>query len=224
MSRAALVLAIILVVAVLLAMVFHSTNLLSHEGLESLDREIHEHQRILSAALLFLGVYVALGLVGLPVVTLLSPIGGYLFGFWPGMLLSAAGALAAGMLTYWGARLWLGRWLGKKYSVKERWFRRELNRRGAGLLLMMRLLLVVPFVWINALAGLARVNWLHFFWTLVAGCVPVAALYAFAGSQLRGVHTLRDVFSPHVAGAFLLLAGVLAVRLLWLRQARRRNR
>jgi hypothetical protein len=52
-SRAALVLAIILVVAVLLAMVFHSTNLLSHEGLESLDREIHEHQRILSAALLF---------------------------------------------------------------------------------------------------------------------------------------------------------------------------
>jgi uncharacterized membrane protein YdjX (TVP38/TMEM64 family) len=37
------------------------------------------------------------------------------------------------------------------------------------------------------------VNWLHFFWTLVAGCVPVAALYAFAGSQLRGVHTLRDV-------------------------------
>jgi hypothetical protein len=95
-------------------------------------------------------VYVALGLVGLPVVTLLSPIGGYLFGS-GGMLLSAAARWLRECSPTGGAAV-AGSLAGKKYSVKERWFRRELNRRG-GLLLMMRLLLVVPFVWINALAG-----------------------------------------------------------------------
>ena len=212
----------LLVVAIVLAVVIRPARLVNHERLSTLKhalaRELND--RPVQSRLVFLVGYVLLGVLGLPVVTLLVPAGGYLFGWWCGTLLGVAGSVLAAMLSYVLARLWLGRRLRRRYSVRQRWFRRELQRHGASYLLTSRLLLVVPFVWVNTLAGLARVSVIRFFWTLLVGMVPVCMLYAWAGAQLQRVHCLADTLSPPMLGAFVLVAALVVLRLVWVKRQR----
>jgi len=218
-----LVMLALLLLALAMAVALRCSGLTSRERLAELHESMHYllECRFIEICLLFLLAYVILGALGLPVVTFLVPVGGYLFGWTAGTVLGFAGAVAASMLTYVLTRIWLGQWLQRRYSARQRWFRREINRHGASYLLILRLLLVVPFGWINTLAGLARIAPLHFLWTTAVGVAPAVVLYSYAGSRLRQVHGVQDVFSAPVMGVFMLAAALLVLRLVWIRKQRR---
>jgi uncharacterized membrane protein YdjX (TVP38/TMEM64 family) len=139
---------------------------------------------------------------------------GFVYGFFPALLLTMTGWLLSGLLCFAigrsVARPLLDRWLGE-----ERFERIEamIERGGATLLLAMRLIPVLPFSLVSYAAGAARVPIWRFLWTTAVGYLPITAISVYFGTRLEGL-SLTDplVFGSAAALLALLLAGHWAVR------------
>jgi uncharacterized membrane protein YdjX (TVP38/TMEM64 family) len=63
---------------------------------------------------------------------------------------------------------------------------------------------------VNLVSGLTRMNVGTYVAATALGIIPGSFVYAYAGRQLGTLNSLKDIISPHVLGAFVLL-GVLAL-------------
>lgn len=139
---------------------------------------------------------------------------GFVYGFFPALLLVMAGWLLSGLICLAigrsVARPLLDRWLGA-----ERFERIEamIERGGATLLLAMRLIPILPFSIVSYAAGAARVPVWRFLWTTAVGYLPITALSVYFGTRLEGL-SLTDplVFGSAAVLLALLLAGHWAMR------------
>jgi uncharacterized membrane protein YdjX (TVP38/TMEM64 family) len=139
---------------------------------------------------------------------------GFVYGFFPALLLVMSGWLLSGLLCYAiGRRLarpLLARWLGE-----ERFERTEamIERGGVTLLIAVRLIPIVPFSLAGYAAGAARVPLWRFVWTTAIGFLPVTALAVYFGTRLEGL-SLTDplILGSATALLFLLLLGRWIVR------------
>lgn len=144
---------------------------------------------------------------------------GFVYGFFPALLLTMTGWLLSGLICFAigrsVARPLLDRWLGV-----ERFERIEamIERGGATLLLAMRLIPILPFSIVSYAAGAARVPLWRFVWTTAVGYIPITAISVYFGTRLEGL-SLTD---PLVIGsAAALLALLLAGHWVMRRQAAR---
>ncbi len=134
---------------------------------------------------------------------------GFVYGFFPALVLVMTGWLLSGLLCYAVgrsvARPLLDRWLGA-----GRFDRTEamIERGGATLLLAVRLIPIVPFSLVSYAAGAARVPAWRFTWTTVVGYLPITAIAVYFGTRLEGL-SLTDplVLGSGAALLALLLAG-----------------
>ncbi len=139
---------------------------------------------------------------------------GFVYGFFPALLLTMTGWLLSGFVCFAigrsVARPLLDRWLGE-----ERFERIEamIERGGPTLLLAMRLIPIVPFSLVSYAAGAARVPAWRFAWTTALGYLPITALSVYFGTRLEGL-SLTDplVFGSAAALLALLAAGHWAMR------------
>jgi uncharacterized membrane protein YdjX (TVP38/TMEM64 family) len=107
---------------------------------------------------------------------------GFVYGFWLGGLLSAAGTFLAGMLAYGLCRL-LGHHAAERIVGREDLARgqRLLAQRGAWLVAISRALPVLPEV-VSCLAGLTRMPLRTFAVALACGSIPMGWIYAGIGA------------------------------------------
>lgn len=108
---------------------------------------------------------------------------GMVYGFWLGWLVAAAGSALAGIAGYVLVRSGgdaLARRLAKPDELEA--FRALFERWGALAVIGSRALPILPEV-MTVLAGLARMRFGHFLAALLAGTVPVSALYAWWGAS-----------------------------------------
>jgi uncharacterized membrane protein YdjX (TVP38/TMEM64 family) len=74
----------------------------------------------------------------------------------------------------------------------------------------LRLIPLFPFFAVNLVSGLTRMNIGTYAAATALGIIPGSFVYAYAGRQLGTLNSLREIASPHVLGAFVLL-GLLAL-------------
>lgn len=132
-------------------------------------------------AVVFVAGYALLCLLPAPK-ALLTALGGLLFGWWLGALLSWVAALAGAAVAFG-----LGRALGR--DAVDRLTRgrveradRLLSDHGFGAVLAARLTPVLPFTVINYAAGLTGVQWRHYAMGSALGMVPGSLAYAALGA------------------------------------------
>ena len=77
-------------------------------------------------------------------------------------------------------------------------------------LLTLRLIPLFPFFVVNLVSGLTRMNIGMYVAATALGIIPGSFVYAYAGRQLGTINSLKDIASPGVIGAFVLL-GLLAL-------------
>jgi uncharacterized membrane protein YdjX (TVP38/TMEM64 family) len=160
------------------------------------------------AVLMYIGIYSAVISTALPGVPPLTIIGGFLFGFLPGGLYALVGAVIGTSLSFLLMRYVLSGLIRGKYAEKLEVFNEKIKSHGVGsYLLTMQLMGILPYVIINALAALADVPFITFFWTTAVGSIPIIFIYSFAGRQISLVESARDIFSPSII--LLLLVFVL---------------
>jgi uncharacterized membrane protein YdjX (TVP38/TMEM64 family) len=154
--------------------------------------------------LLLVGVVLAHTIVPFPA-EIPTAVAGYVFGFAAALPLMAASFLASALIAYALAqhlgRPVIGRLFGaERLSDGER----LLERGGVRVLIGLRLIPLVPFSLVCAIAGLARVPLRRYAWTTVVGMAPQLILVSLFATRLQHP-SASDPLLWSAAGGFLLL-------------------
>ena len=153
----------------------------------------------------FFAVYVAVAALSLPGAALLTLAGGGIFGFGWGLLLVSFASSIGATVSFWVARYVLRDWVQARFASRLADINQGIGRDGALYLFSLRLIPVVPFFAINLALGLTAMPARTFYWVSQLGMLAGTAVYVNAGTQLAGITTLKDVVSPGLLGAFVLL-------------------
>jgi uncharacterized membrane protein YdjX (TVP38/TMEM64 family) len=159
---------------------------------------------------IFIVTYAIVTGLSLPGAVILTLAGGFLFGAVLATLFVNIGATTGATLAFLTARYLLrdtveqkfGKWLGP--------FQEGFAKNAFSYLLTLRLIPLFPFFVVNLVSGLTRVNVGTYVSATAVGIIPGSFVYAYAGRQLGAINSLKEIASPNVVGAFVLL-GLLAL-------------
>lgn len=155
-------------------------------------------------------LYILLNLVvvatTIPISMVVNIIGGYLFGLIPGVLYTNIGVTLGALTSFFVVRYLLADAFKAKYAQAAQRFEAEIKKRGTTYILAMQLFPLTPFALINILAALSGISVWSFYWATALGILPGQIIYAYAGRQLATVDTVKEVMSPPLFIALMLLA------------------
>jgi len=203
---------VILISAICAAYTFDLHTYLSLEQIQAQKEQFKDYidaHPILSP-LLFVGIYALCVALSLPIATLLTLLGGFLFGLVQGTLLVVTGATIGATILFIIAKTSLGTTLREKAGKLYEKIEGNMKENAVGYLLFMRLVPLFPFVAVNVVPALFNIPLRIFVLTTFFGIIPGSAVYVYFGQQLGEINTLSDLISPKVLLAFGLL-GVFAI-------------
>ena len=162
------------------------------------------------AVVLFIALYIAVTGLSLPGATILTLAGGFLFGSLPATIFVNLGATIGATLAFLAARYVLRDWVERKFGRWLEPLQEGFAKNAFSYLMTLRLIPLFPFFAVNLVSGLTRMNVGTYAAATALGIIPGSFVYAYAGRQLGTLNSLREIASPHVLGAFVLL-GLLAL-------------
>jgi uncharacterized membrane protein YdjX (TVP38/TMEM64 family) len=138
------------------------------------------------AGVLYVAVYVLAATVGLPI-TVLSIVGGALFGAPRGFVLAWIGAMIGTLTAYALARS-IGERSTRRFLGRHHLLDRLRKRSDFWALVRLRVLPVAPFAVLDYLAGLLGVSLRALLLASAVGVLPTVGAYTYAGAELvRGL-------------------------------------
>ncbi|MDB5866044.1 MAG: associated Golgi protein [Betaproteobacteria bacterium] len=142
------------------------------------------HDRPVIAAAVFFLAYVAVTGLSLPGATVMTLIGGALFGLgWGTLIVSFASSIGA-TLAFLASRFLLRDWVQAHFGDKLEAINAGVAKDGAFYLFALRLVPVFPFFAINLAMGLTPIRTRTFYWVSQVGMLAGTVVYVYAGTQL----------------------------------------
>jgi uncharacterized membrane protein YdjX (TVP38/TMEM64 family) len=133
--------------------------------------------------------------LALPVTGVLALLGGALFGFYWGWILTAlTGTLGALIVFLWSRYLFrdaLQRRFQRQFSIVSSGIESE----GIFYLFSIRLIAVFPFFLVNVLCGLTNLKLSAYFAATLVGQTAVVAIWVYAGSEIASLESVGDVLN-----------------------------
>jgi uncharacterized membrane protein YdjX (TVP38/TMEM64 family) len=175
----------------------------------------------LFALLLYLVAYVVLVAFSLPLASLATLLGGWLFGALTGTTLAVLGATMGGIAVFLAARSAFGDLLRARADSFLGRMEAGFRRNAFSYLLFLRLVPVFPFWLVNIAPAVFRVPLRTYAITTFLGIIPGTAVYCSVGAGLGGVldrneaPEVRLVFEPQVLLPLLALAVLSLVPMLY---------
>jgi pyruvate/2-oxoglutarate dehydrogenase complex dihydrolipoamide dehydrogenase (E3) component/uncharacterized membrane protein YdjX (TVP38/TMEM64 family) len=206
-SRARLLVVLIFAVAVIGFFAAGAQRYLSFEQLKGQQAALQSWHAAhpLQGALGFFLVYVAVTGLSLPGAALMTLVGGAIFGLlWGTIIVSFAASIGA-TLAFLASRFVLRDWVQQRFGRFLDPINAGIEREGGLYLFTLRLIPAVPFFAINLAMGLMRMRPWTFYWVSQLGMLAGTLVYVNAGTQLAAINSPRDILSPGLIGAFLLL-------------------
>ncbi len=164
---------------------------------------------------LFVLMYALQTALSLPGATILTLAGGFLFGTWMGVLFVNVGATSGAVLAFIAARTLFRESIEKKFGKRLASMQRGFENDAFHYLLTLRLIPLFPFFLVNLSAGLTRMRLSTYAIATAIGILPGSLVYTHAGKQLGGINSLKDIVSPGVLGAFVLLGALVMLPVLY---------
>lgn len=159
---------------------------------------------------LFILAYIVVTGLSLPGAVILTLAGGFLFGSVLGTLFVNLGATTGATLAFLAARYLLRDWVERKFGKWLEPVQQGFAENAFNYLMTLRLIPLFPFFVINLVSGLTRMSVGTYVAATALGIIPGSFVYAYAGRQLGTINSLKEIASPNVIGAFVLL-GLLAL-------------
>ncbi len=163
-----------------------------------------------SAVAIFIGTYILVAGLSLPGAVILTLAGGFVFGAGLATLFINIGATTGATLAFLTARYVLRDAVEQKFGARLAPFQEGFAKNAFSYLLTLRLIPLFPFFVVNLVSGLTRVSVGIYVAATAIGIIPGSFVYAYAGRQLGTINSLKEIASPNVIGAFVLL-GLLAL-------------
>ncbi len=162
------------------------------------------------AVALFIVVYCMTAALSLPGDVFLTMVGGFLFGSVVGTFYVNIGATSGATLAFLAARYLLRNWVESKFGDRPGPIQEGFKQNAFSYLVTLRLIPAIPFVLVNLVAGLTRVELSTYVRATALGMIPASFVFAYAGRQLGMINSPGEIASPQVLLALTLL-GLLAL-------------
>ncbi|WP_323059381.1 FAD-dependent oxidoreductase [Aeromonas hydrophila] len=162
-------------------------------------------RHFVSAALLFVVVYVVSTALSLPGASLLTLAGSAVFGVAWGLLLVSFASSIGATLAFLSARFLLRDWVERRFGDKLASLQAGMKKEGALYLLSLRLIPIFPFFLVNLLMGLTPIRVSTYYWVSQLGMLPGTFVYVLAGSELANLTSTGNILSPGLMVALTLL-------------------
>ncbi len=197
----------LLILLVYFTGIYHqfSFEMLKQKHLEL--KEYVDNHPVLSP-LVFIGIYIVSLLLIIPDSVLLTLLAGYLFPLPLAFLYVLFSETAGGYLFFLVIE-------GAVPPAKKNFLRKmseKFRHHAASYLLFLRWSHIIPFTFINSLAGYFRVKTWTFLWTTFVGVIPLSYLLVMEGSGLAKIFaenrpfTFNNIFNLQVKVAFFVFA------------------
>ena len=166
------------------------------------------------AALIYIGIYVAVVALSLPGAVVLTLAGGFLFGALAGTALAVTGATVGATLVFLLARRLFGADALDRLGPRAQALGAAIRRNAASYLLVLRLVPLFPFVLVNLVPALVGVRLGVQVATTALGILPGTAVFSLAGAGLGEVlargeaFDARAVLTPQILAALIGLAAL----------------
>lgn len=208
MTRQRLIIAALLVIAIGAFFISGAHQWFTLETLKAYQNDFQAafNQNPWQVAGLFLAVYVVMTALSLPGATLLTLLGGALFGLGWGLLIISFASTMGATLAFLLSRFLFRHPIERRFPRQFEAVNRGVERDGAFYLFMLRLVPVFPFFIINLVMGLTRIKTVTFYWVSQLAMLPGTAVFVNAGGQLGELESLGGIISPTLLASFALLA------------------
>ncbi|MGF7161837.1 putative membrane protein YdjX (TVP38/TMEM64 family) [Rhodoligotrophos appendicifer] len=166
--------------------------------------------RPIASGALFIVFYAAVVALSLPAATVLTLLGGFLFGRWIGTALVVVGATLGAVAIFSIAKTSFGEGLRSKAGPLYQKVAANMQENAFGYLLFMRLVPVFPFFLVNIVPAMFSIETGTFALATFIGIIPGSFVYANLGGELSTITDPGDLISAKTLIAFSLL-GVMAL-------------
>jgi len=217
--RRLLVLAVAVLAAALLLHFFRdSIRLEALAAREAQLRAFYSAHPALALSIAFVA-YVAVAGLSLPGAAAMSVLYGWLFGFWPALIVVSFGSTAGATIAFLLARYAIGDLVQARYGARLAALNAAIERDGAFYLLTLRLIPQVPFFVVNAAMGFTRLPVRTFWWVSQIGMLPGTIVYVLAGASAPSLRELAErglagLIDWRLIGALALL-GIMPLVIRW---------
>jgi len=200
---------VVLVVAVLVGLffAFDLQQYLTLEFFKSRQRDFETyytaHRGWTIAA--YMIIYIGVTALSLPGATVMTLIGGALFGLWVSLIAVSFASTIGATLAFLVARILLKDYVQEKFGDKLQAINEGIEKDGAFYLFTLRLVPVFPFFIINLVMGLTPIRTAVYYLVSQLGMLPGTFVYANAGTQIGKIESLGGVLSPSLLLSFALL-------------------
>lgn len=147
-----------------------------------------------------------MAMLPIPGITMISLLGGSIFGFLPGVIFTSVATAIGNLGGFFVARYFLRDYVYLHYGEKLRIFRTDFQAEGVMALFSFRLFPFIPSFVANLIMGVSSLKWWSFFWVSWLGRIPMVLVYTWSGVQIAKIDSLEDILRPSVVIAFTLLA------------------
>lgn len=188
----------------------YMSGLLEYVSLETIkDQRLYLQELVsenpIATGLAFMGLYIVTVALSLPIASLLTLLGGFLFGLVAGTLMIVSSATIGAAIIFTIAKSAVGESLRDRAGPFYNKVADNMNDNAIQYMFFTRLVPVVPFFVANILPALFNIKLRDFMMTTFLGIIPGTAVYANIGGGLATIETLGDLVSPQILGAFTLL-------------------
>lgn len=154
---------------------------------------------------LYFAIYVAVTALSLPGATIMTLLGGAVFGLFSGTLIVSFASTMGATLAFLASRFLFRDSVQARFGQPLAAINRGVGKDGAFYLFTLRLVPVFPFFLINLLMGLSPLGTWTFYWVSQIGMLAGTLVYVNAGTQIAKIDSLAGILSPGLILSFVLL-------------------
>lgn len=200
--------AVVLIALVVAFFAFGLADYFDLDYLKARQVQLAEQLRLhpFATALVYFLVYVAVTGLSVPGATLLTLIGGAMFGLVWGTVLISFAATAGATIAFLASRFLFRDAVQRRFGERLAAVNRGMAKDGAFYLFTLRLVPYIPFFIINLAMGLTTIRPRTFYWVSQVGMLPATIVYVNAGTELGQLESTRGLLSPTLLLALTLLA------------------
>jgi len=201
---------VILVIIVIFIIIFKNLGLEIYLNLDYIKENRlvfadYYSQHTLQVILIYFSAYVLATALSLPGATILTLLGGALFGLGYGLLIISFASTIGATISFVVSRTLFRDYVQTKFENHLKTINAGVEKDGSFYLFTLRLIPLFPFFFINLVMGVTNIKVIPFYLISQIGMLPGTLVFVNAGVQLGSISYISDIMSFKLLLSFALL-------------------